>query len=173
VVDFFSFDIDLSIPERGVSRKLFFKAPKSPFESYQYLLNRVLAYLVCYRESLTLSKGLLEPEKPSAYSEDFALFVDPTKPGDVSFYYRHHKQISLSLCFFQNEEAFFSVLNLNDTKWLKDIYLFSAQEIHLPETRRLKASVTIVDEIIYWNELQSQMTQIDPLRRFQTALKNT
>jgi hypothetical protein len=173
MVGFFSFDIDLSIPEQGVSEKLFFKAPKSPFESYQSLLNRVLAYLICYRESLTLSKGLLEPEKPSAYSEDCALFVDPVKPGEVSFYHRHHKQISLSLCFFQNEEPFFSSLDLHDTKWLKDIYLFSAQEIQLPETRRLKASVTIVDEMIYLNELQSQITQIDPLRRFQTALKNT
>lgn len=169
-VEFFSFDYDLSVPERGISEKIFIKTPKSPLDSYQSLFNRSIAYCYSYRKNLKFGKGLLEPQTPSAYSDDFVLFVDPLKPKEVAYYHRHHKTCAVAICFFGNETIFFNSLGLEDTKWIKDIFFYSISEIEMLEQKRLSASVTIVDETIFFNEITLTINDIDPLVRFQSAI---
>ncbi|GEM_PF-4427547 len=169
-VEFFSFDYDLSIPERGIAEKIFIKTPKSPLESYQSLFNRSIAFCYSFRKTLKFGKGLLEPETPSAYSDDFVLFVDPLKPKEVAYYHRHHKTVSMAICFFNHEANFFGSLGLEDTKWIKDLFIYSISEIEVLEQKRLSASITIVDETIFFNEITLTIYEIDPLARFQEAI---
>lgn len=171
-VEFFSFDYDLSIPERGIAEKLFIKTPKSPLESYQSLFNRTLAFCYSYRSTLKFGKGLLEPETPSAYSDDFVLFVDPLKPKEVAYYHRHHKSIQIAACFFENEIHFFNSLGLEDTKWIKDLYVYSIETFPIQEQKRLSASITIVDETIFFNEVSLAIRETDPLVKFQEAISS-
>ncbi len=58
----YSFESNLTDVDRNVYQALAFRAAKHPSESDAYLMTRVLAYCVEFREGLSFSKGgLSEP----------------------------------------------------------------------------------------------------------------
>jgi uncharacterized protein YaeQ len=64
----YSFAINLSDLDRNVYQALAFRVAKHPSETDAYLLTRVLAYCLEYREGLNFSKGgcptLTHPRSP-------------------------------------------------------------------------------------------------------------
>ncbi len=61
----YRFRIDLSDVDRGVYEKLDFRLAMHPSESHQYLLTRVLAYVLNFEEALNFSSGgLSDPDEP-------------------------------------------------------------------------------------------------------------
>lgn len=67
----YSFEINLSDLDRNVYQGLAFRVAKHPSESDAYLLTRVLAYCLEYREGLSFSKGgLSNPEAPALAVHD-------------------------------------------------------------------------------------------------------
>lgn len=66
----YSFEIQLSDVDRGVYETLTFKAAQHPSESDEYLVARVLAYCLEYREGIAFSKGLSEPDEPAIAVRD-------------------------------------------------------------------------------------------------------
>jgi uncharacterized protein YaeQ len=66
----YNFDIQLSDVDRGVYASLSFKAAQHPSESEEYLIARVLAYCLEYREGIAFSKGLAEPDEPAVTVRD-------------------------------------------------------------------------------------------------------
>ena len=60
----FNFDIDLSDSDRGVYETVALRVAQHPSESDEYLIARVLAYLVEYAEGIVFSRGVSEPEEP-------------------------------------------------------------------------------------------------------------
>jgi uncharacterized protein YaeQ len=66
----YNFDIQLSDVDRGVYESLSFKAAQHPSESDEYLVARVLAYCLEYREGIAFSKGLAEPDEPAVVVRD-------------------------------------------------------------------------------------------------------
>jgi len=60
----YNFDIDLSDSDRGVYETIALRAAQHPSESNEYLIARVLAYLLEYREGIVFSRGVSEPEEP-------------------------------------------------------------------------------------------------------------
>ena len=60
----YNFDIDLSDADRGVYETLALRVPQHPSESDEYLIARVLAYLLEYAEGIEFSRGVSEPEEP-------------------------------------------------------------------------------------------------------------
>ena len=62
----YSFEINLSDSDRNVYEALAFRVAKHPSETDAYLLTRVLAYCLEYREGLRFSKGgLSDPDAPA------------------------------------------------------------------------------------------------------------
>lgn len=61
----YSFDIQLNDLDRGVYESLAFKAAQHPSETSEYLIARVLAYCLEYREGIAFGKGLAEPDEPA------------------------------------------------------------------------------------------------------------
>ncbi len=59
-----TFDIDLSDVDRNVYETFSLKVARHPSETEEYLLTRVLAYCLEYKEGITFSKGLADPEDP-------------------------------------------------------------------------------------------------------------
>jgi uncharacterized protein YaeQ len=60
----YSFDITLNDADRGVYQTLSFRAARHPSETGEYLVTRVLAYCLEYREGISFSKGLSDPDAP-------------------------------------------------------------------------------------------------------------
>ena len=66
----YSFDVQLSLVDRGVYDSISFKAAQHPSESNEYLVTRVLAYCLEYREGISFSRGLAEPDEPAITVKD-------------------------------------------------------------------------------------------------------
>ena len=67
----YSFEINLSDLDRNVYQALAFRVAKHPSESDAYLMTRVLAYCLEYREGLSFSKGgLSDPDSPALAVHD-------------------------------------------------------------------------------------------------------
>ncbi|MFI4867993.1 MAG: YaeQ family protein [Steroidobacterales bacterium] len=66
----YSFEITLNDADRGVYEALSFRAARHPSETEEYLLTRVLAYCLEYRQGIAFSKGLSDPAAPALEIRD-------------------------------------------------------------------------------------------------------
>jgi len=66
----YTFEIELSDVDRGVYESLTFKAAQHPSETSEFLVARVLAYCLEYREGIAFSKGLDDPDEPALTVRD-------------------------------------------------------------------------------------------------------
>jgi uncharacterized protein YaeQ len=66
----YNFDIDLSDSDRAVYESLALRVAQHPSESDEYLIARVLAYLLEYTEGIEFSRGVSEPEEPTISVRD-------------------------------------------------------------------------------------------------------
>lgn len=66
-----SFEVTLNDADRGVYESLEFRVARHPSETAEYLVTRVLAYCLEYREGLAFSKGgLSDPDAPALAVRD-------------------------------------------------------------------------------------------------------
>jgi uncharacterized protein YaeQ len=72
----YNFDIDLADADRGVYESLALRVPRHPSESAEYLVTRVLAYLLEYTEGIGFSKGVSEPDEPAIVVRDLTGATD-------------------------------------------------------------------------------------------------
>jgi uncharacterized protein YaeQ len=66
----YTFEIELSDVDRGVYESLTFKAAQHPSETAEFLVTRVLAYCLEYREGIGFSRGLDMPDEPALFVRD-------------------------------------------------------------------------------------------------------
>lgn len=66
----YNFDIQLADMDRGVYETLAFRVACQPSETEEYLLSRVLAYCLEYREGIGFSRGIAEPDVPALSVND-------------------------------------------------------------------------------------------------------
>ena len=66
----YNFDIQLADVDRGVYETLSFRVACQPSETEEYLLSRVLAYCLEYREGIGFSKGIAEADVPALAVRD-------------------------------------------------------------------------------------------------------
>jgi uncharacterized protein YaeQ len=66
----YNFDIDLSDNDRSVYDSLALRVAQHPSESDEYLIARLLAYLLEYTEGIAFSRGVSEPDEPAIAVRD-------------------------------------------------------------------------------------------------------
>jgi uncharacterized protein YaeQ len=66
----YNFDIELADADRGVYESLALRVPRHPSESEEYLVARLLAYLLEYVEGIEFSRGVSEPDEPAIIVRD-------------------------------------------------------------------------------------------------------
>jgi uncharacterized protein YaeQ len=66
----YNFDIELADSDRKVYDSLALRVAKHPSESEEYLVARVLAYLVEYAEGIEFSRGVSSPDEPAIAIRD-------------------------------------------------------------------------------------------------------
>lgn len=66
----YTFEVQISNVDRHVYETLTFKAAQHPSETDEFLLARVLAYCLEYREGIAFSRGLADPDEPAVAVRD-------------------------------------------------------------------------------------------------------
>ena len=66
----YNFDVELADNDRQVYESLALRVAQHPSESDEYLVARVLAYLLEYREGIEFSRGVSEPDEPTISVRD-------------------------------------------------------------------------------------------------------
>jgi uncharacterized protein YaeQ len=66
----YNFDIDLADADRRVYESLALRVPRHPSESEEYLVTRLLAYLLEYVEGIEFSRGVSDPDEPAIIVRD-------------------------------------------------------------------------------------------------------
>ena len=154
----YNFDIDLSDNDRNVYETVAIRAAQHPSESDEYLIARVLAYLLEYTEGIDFSRGVSEPEEPMISVRDLTgkivTWVDIGTPDST----RLHKAAKTAgrVAVYCHKEY---------TQWLKglgaaNIHRADALEIYAIDRtliaelvsrldRRLAFGVSITDRELY------------------------
>jgi uncharacterized protein YaeQ len=66
----YNFDIDVADADRGVYESLALRVARHPSESEEYLVTRLLAFVLEYTEGIEFSKGVSEPDDPAIAVRD-------------------------------------------------------------------------------------------------------
>jgi uncharacterized protein YaeQ len=66
----FNFDVELADSDRGVYESLALRMARHPSESEEYLVTRLLAYLLEYADGIEFSRGVSEPDDPAVFVRD-------------------------------------------------------------------------------------------------------
>ena len=66
----YNFDVELADADRHVYESLALRVARHPSESEEYLVARVLAYLLEYTEGIEFSRGVSDPENPTIAVRD-------------------------------------------------------------------------------------------------------
>ena len=66
----YNFDVELADHDRNVYESLSLRVAQHPSESDEYLIARVLAYLLEYRDGIEFSRGVSDPEEPTIAVRD-------------------------------------------------------------------------------------------------------
>jgi uncharacterized protein YaeQ len=66
----YNVDVDLADADRQVYESVALRLARHPSESEDYLVTRLLAYLLEYREGLAFSSGLSDPDEPTMAVRD-------------------------------------------------------------------------------------------------------
>ena len=65
-----NFDIELADSDRGVYESLALRVARHPSESEEYLVTRLLAYLLEFADGIVFSRGVSDPEEPAIAIRD-------------------------------------------------------------------------------------------------------
>ena len=66
----YNFDVELADADRHVYESLALRVARHPSESEEYLVARLLAYLIEYREGIEFSRGVSDPDDPTIAVRD-------------------------------------------------------------------------------------------------------
>src|SRR5436190_2858293 len=66
----YNFEIELADSDRNVYESLALRVARHPSESEEYLVTRMLAYLMEYAEGIEFSRGVSDPDEPTISVRD-------------------------------------------------------------------------------------------------------
>ena len=149
----YTFEVQLSNVDRHVYESLSFKAAQHPSETDEFLLARVLAYCLEYREGIAFSRGLAEPDEPAVAVRDLTgalvAWIEIGSPDAA----RLHKASKLSprVVIYTHKDAHQLLRQLSGERIHRrehvelialDRDLIAALAVHLERRMRFDLSVT-------------------------------
>ncbi|HEX8029876.1 MAG TPA: YaeQ family protein [Vicinamibacterales bacterium] len=168
----YNFDVDLADNDRGVYESLSLRVAQHPSESDEYLIARVLAYLLEYAGGIDFSRGVSEPDEPTVFVRDLTgvlkTWIDIGTP-DAARLHKASKAAARVAVYCHKDPS----------QWLKqfegatihradalELYAFDRgliTELVSRLDRRLSLSVSITDRELYISIGNDNLT--GPVRR--------
>ena len=170
----YNFDIELADADRNLYESLNLRVARHPSESEEYLVTRLLAYLLEYAEGIEFSRGVSDPDDPAIAIRDLTgritTWIDIGTPDAA----RLHKAAKSRVVVYTHK---------NPDQFLKQL---SGEKIHRPDElelyamdrglvaglaarldRRVAFSISITDREIYLSigtdTLTGAVTRLTPL----------
>ena len=139
----YNFDIDLADNDRGVYESLALRVARHPSESEEYLITRVLAYALEFRDGIAFSKGLSDPDEPAIAVRDLTgkvrSWIEVGTP-DGERLHRASKAAARVAVYLHKDPAQF-LSRLAGTR----IHRADALELHVIDRRLVAALVARLD----------------------------
>ena len=106
----YNFDIDLSDTNRNIYESLSLRLARHPSESEEYLVTRLLAYLLEFAEGIEFSRGVSDPDAPAIAVRDLTgvtkTWIDIGTP-DASRLHKASKAASRVVVYTHKDPAQF------------------------------------------------------------------
>lgn len=171
----YNFDVDLSDTDRGVYETLALRVARHPSESEEYLVARVLAYLLEFEDGIEFSRGISTPDEPAIAVRDLTgalrVWIDIGTPDAA----RLHKASKLAprVAVYTHKDPGQFLKQLTG----KTIHNAGALELYAMDRalvsalvtrleRRLAFSVSVTERELYISIGPDQLTgRVDTLRR--------
>ena len=188
---FYSFSVEMTNVDSGLSGKLRVKTARHPEEPIEHLYARVLAYVHSWERGLEFSRGLFDPDEPTIWKKN--VLGQTTSWINVGCPARKKLERALRaglpapdltkyhIYFYSDQQvqSFCGELRGSKTNWISQIRFFKIPSQILEELLPLERSsatwfVTIVDDTLYLNcdgrELETVLTSLDMWKEFQETI---
>jgi uncharacterized protein YaeQ len=124
-----NFEIELADSDRAVYESLALRVARHPSESEEYLIARVLAYLLEYAEGIEFSRGVSDPDEPTIAVRDLTgvirTWIDIGTPDAARLHKASKSGARVVVYTHKNPEQFVKQL--------------AGEKIHRPEALELYA----------------------------------
>lgn len=154
----YNFEVGVSNVDRGVYEEIKLQVARHPSETLSYLLTRVIAYCLEYREGISFSKGLADSDEPAIWAHDLTgnitLWLEVGTPSPERLHRANklgaqvvvycHKDLDTFMTQLQREEIFGA--HKIEINGISSDFL-SALEPEIE--KRNKLSVSLSDQMLY------------------------
>lgn len=154
----YNFDVDLADADRGVYESLSIRAAQHPSESDEYLIARVLAYLIEYTDGIAFSRGVSEPEEPMISVRDLtgriSTWIDVGTPDTARLHKASKAAARVAVYCHKDPSQWLKQLDRTAIHRSDELELYAIDRAIVAELvsrldRRMAFSVSITDRELY------------------------
>jgi uncharacterized protein YaeQ len=154
----YNFDVELADSDRSVYESLALRVAQHPSESDEYLIARVLAYLLEYQEGIEFSRGVSEPDEPAISVRDLTgaitTWIDIGTPDSARLHKASKAAARVAVYCHKEGSQWLKGLAAAAIPRAEDIELYAFDRGFIAEMvsrleRRVAFSMSVTDREIY------------------------
>jgi uncharacterized protein YaeQ len=154
----YNLDVDLADHDRGVYESLALRVARHPSESEEFLVTRVIAYLMEYAEGIDFSRGVSDPDEPTVFVRDLTgaitTWIDIGTPDAARLHKASKAAARVAVYTHKDPAQFLKQLAGERIHRAEDLELYAVDRTLVTTLaarldRRLALSVSITDRELY------------------------
>ena len=154
----YNFDIELADADRHLYETLAMRVARHPSESEEYLVTRVLAYVMEFAEGIEFSRGVSDPEEPAIAIRDLTgrirTWIDVGAPDAARLHKAAKSGARVVVYTHKNPEPFLKQLSGEKIHRPDELELYAVDRglvaaLAARLDRRVAFSVSITDRELY------------------------
>jgi uncharacterized protein YaeQ len=154
----YNLDVDLADHDRGVYESLALRVARHPSESEEFLVTRVIAYLMEYAEGIDFSRGVSDPDEPTLFVRDLTgaitTWIDIGTPDAARLHKASKAAARVAVYTHKDPTQFLKQLAGERIHRAEDLELYAVDRTLVTALaarldRRLALSVSITDRELY------------------------
>ena len=154
----YNFEVELADADRGVYESLALRVARHPSESGEYLVTRLLAYLMEYADGIEFSRGVSEPDQPAVLVRDLTgaitTWIDIGTPDAARLHKASKSGARVVVYTHKNPEQYLKQLAGEKIHRPADLELYAVDRALVDALaarldRRVGFSVSITDRELY------------------------
>jgi len=187
VAAFYTFSIELNIPDRGLFTSFRLKVPRHELESVEHLCARMIAFLHCYRSGQSFTQEVSDPKEPTILLTDAVgdlllwVHVGGIERRKLELSLKQHPDTPHIVYFFSPSQiqSFCHALRGSKSNWIESVQFFQIDSDlleRLTAHERTSPSwvATFVDDRLYMSidgvDFESELAHLDMWSEYQKHL---